>query len=52
MIARGKPYVNINADHSEPGKMLKYAPKPYLYFVQNPTFKTGHSSGTFYTGDL
>lgn len=28
IIARGKPYVNIKADHSDPGKRLKYAPKP------------------------
>lgn len=31
MIASGKPYVSINADHSDPGRILKYAPKPYLF---------------------
>lgn len=30
IMARGKPYVNIIADHSDPGRILKYAPKPYL----------------------
>lgn len=31
IIARGKPYVSIMADHSDPGRTLKYAPNPYLY---------------------
>lgn len=30
MIVRGNPYVSIIADHSEPGKIVKYAPNPYL----------------------
>lgn len=30
IIARGKPYVSIMADHSDPGRILKYAPNPYL----------------------
>jgi hypothetical protein len=34
IIARGKPYVSIIADHSDPGRMLKYAPKPYLRITQ------------------
>lgn len=31
IIARGKPYVSIRADHSDPGRILKYAPNPYLW---------------------
>lgn len=30
IIAIGNPYVSIIADHSDPGSILKYAPKPYL----------------------
>lgn len=30
MTDRGKPYVSIMADHSEPGRTVKYAPNPYL----------------------
>lgn len=30
IIARGKPYVNIKADHSDPGRIVKYAQNPYL----------------------
>jgi len=30
IIARGNPYVSIKADHSDPGRIVKYAPKPYL----------------------
>jgi hypothetical protein len=29
ITARGKPYVSMMADHSEPGKIVKYAPNPY-----------------------
>nr|GMC59938.1 hypothetical protein Iba_chr02bCG6060 [Ipomoea batatas] len=29
IIARGKPYVSINADHSDPGMILKYAKCTY-----------------------
>lgn len=30
IIARGNPYVSIRADHSDPGRILKYAQNPYL----------------------
>lgn len=39
MIASGKPYVSINADHSDPGRILKYAPKPYLFVHKHMNYE-------------